>query len=533
MLRFMFTKHGVRPDGLLIGACLAVAVTTLAALPLSLAPGWDELVYLSRYAPYDPATPFSAPRSRGVPLLVAPVAAVTDSVVVLRCYLTATATLALYLGFRPWTRVLGSALVPAVAAAGYGSLWIALFYAGAAMPNHYLAMAAVGAVGCFLLAVAPRATSASVPSPASARPARGPLVGLALALCVAALMRPSDAVWLAAPLLLAPLAVPAWRKLAPAAAVAAGLAAGLVPWAVEAHTRFGGIRQRLREASDIQGGMRPTFSLPEYVTTLDGPLLCRPCTGDAVDWPAVGWWVALPPLVALGLYAAHRAGRAAAAWLAVLVATATAATYLAFLPYAAPRFLLPAYALLAIPAALGGIAAVRRAWPSTGTDGTDGTSGTDDTDGAGRAGVVGARLAARATARRRVRATVVIVALVGVCVAHGTVHWDMVRRHVRVQERARADWQHIAAVLREQGVRPPCLVGGTHAVVPIAHAAGCRSQRDTPDGRESGGGVPDAFVLRGDRRPPPWARAWPRHRVPDAHYRGWRVAVAPRPGDGD
>ncbi len=283
MLRFMLRKHGVRPDGLLIGACLAVAVTTFAALPLSLAPGWDELVYLSRYAPYDPATPFSAPRSRGVPLLVAPVASVTDSVVVLRCYLTATATLALYLGFRPWTRVLGSGLAPAVAAAGYGSLWIALFCGGAAMPNHYLAMAAVGAVGCFLLAVAPPATPAGAPRPTSARAARGPLVGLALALCVAALMRPSDAVWLAAPLLLEPLAIPAWRRFAPVVAVATGLAAGLVPWAVEAQTRFEGVRQRLREASDIQGGMRPTFSLPEYVTTLDGPLLCRPCTGDAVD----------------------------------------------------------------------------------------------------------------------------------------------------------------------------------------------------------------------------------------------------------
>ncbi len=216
--------------------------------------------------------------------------------------------------------------------------------------------------------------------------------------------------------------------------------------------------------------------------------------------------MALPPLVALGLYAAHRAGRAGAAWLALLVAAATAATYLAFLPYAVPRFLLPAYALLAVPAALGSIAAVRRAWPPPYADGTD---------GAGRGGAPGVGLAARATARRRVRAAVVIVAVAALCVAHGSVQWDMVRRHVRVQEGARADWQRIAAVLREQGVGPPCLVGGTHAVVPIAHAAGCRSQRDTPDGRESGGGVPDAFVLRGDRRPPPWARAWPRHRVPD------------------
>lgn len=514
MLPFMRMWGASRPDGLLIVVCAAFAVAVLASLPLTFAPGWDEIVYLSRFGPYAPATPFSAPRSRGVPLLVAPVAAGSDAVVVLRCYLAVAAALALYLGFRPWTRVFGGPVVPAVAAAAYGSGWLAVFYAGAAMPNHYLAMAAVGAVGCFLLATAPVVPASHGPGRPwrAARPI-GPLVGLAGALGVAALMRPNDAVWLAVPLLLAALAVPAWRRPAPAVAITTGLAAGLVPWAIEAQVRFGGVRQRLHEAGAIQGGTRPTFSLPEYLTTLDGPLLCRPCTADSVTWSATVWWLLLPPLVALGLYAAHRAGRTPEVWLPVVVAVSVSATYLGFIDYAAPRFLLPAYALLAIPVALGVTAVVRRAWPA----------GAPVRD----AGPRPART--RADAGRWLRAGAVTLVLAVIATAHGTVQWRTLRHHVRVQEQARADWQRIADVLHAQGVRPPCLLGGSQAVVPIAHAAGCRSQRDTPDGRESGGGVPDAFVLRGRHRPA-WTRGWPVHRVPGAERRGWRVAVAPPGG---
>src|SRR5207249_12268295 len=49
---------------------------------------WDESVYVSQVSGHEPAAWFDPARARGVPLLVAPVAALTSSVVALRVYLS-------------------------------------------------------------------------------------------------------------------------------------------------------------------------------------------------------------------------------------------------------------------------------------------------------------------------------------------------------------------------------------------------------------------------------------------------------------
>lgn len=49
--------------------------------------GWDESVYASQVAHGVPPSDFSAPRARGVPLLLAPVAIFTASATALRVYL--------------------------------------------------------------------------------------------------------------------------------------------------------------------------------------------------------------------------------------------------------------------------------------------------------------------------------------------------------------------------------------------------------------------------------------------------------------
>ncbi|GLX09046.1 hypothetical protein [Microbispora sp. NBRC 16548] len=71
----------------------------------------------------------------------------------------------------------------------------------------------------------------------------------------ATLFRFSDGVWLAAPLLAACGAVPAWRRRAPALAIAGGLAAGGAQWIAEAYARWGGIGARLHASSATEGGM--------------------------------------------------------------------------------------------------------------------------------------------------------------------------------------------------------------------------------------------------------------------------------------
>ncbi|MFD0551064.1 hypothetical protein ACFQ0X_19120 [Streptomyces rectiviolaceus] len=487
------SRLSARDDLPLLAACAAFALLSLTLVPLTLTLGWDEIVYASRFPPYAPATPFSAPRTRGVPLLISPVAAWSDSTVLLRVWLTLLSTAALYLGFRPWLRVLAHRPAAVGVAAGlYGSLWFALFYANAAMPNHYTAMGITAAVGLFL----------------SASPGRLAHAGIAAGLAVAALMRPNDGAAVALPLLVAALLVPAWRTWGRVLAVVGGVVAGLLPWVVEAYVRFGGVRERLTAASDVQGGLRPLAAIEAQFTALDGPLLCRPCGADQLRIVAAEWWILLPLLVAAGLWATGRASGATgrteqteqteqmkrtedgladtarevatrrALWLAVAVASAAALPYLLLVPYGAPRFLLPTHALLAIPAALGLLALADRA-------------------------------------KRAV--TVAIAALL---VAHLAVQLPLAFGNAHIQAGARGDWARITDVLYEHGVRAPCLLEGNASVIPIAYVSGC-SAAHQGDRRQ-----PAALVLRG-KEPPRWARDWRRHPVPDTYAPGWTVLVPP------
>ncbi|TDQ51555.1 hypothetical protein [Actinorugispora endophytica] len=442
--------------------CAAFAAAGLLLVPIGLGLGWDEVVYVSQYDPRNPAAFFSAPRSRGVSLLAAPVVLATGSVPVLRAWLACAAALAMLAGFWPWLRLWPTPVVAPLAALGYATLWVSLFYTASAMPNHYTAMAAVGAVGWFLAA-------------ARGRGPRGALAALGAMLVVAGLMRPSDAFWLAAPLGAAALAVPAWRRPGLVAAVAVGALAGVAPWLVEAQAVYGGVLERLVRAGEIQGGTEPTFALAHSVATLDGPLLCRPCDGDAVRWPALLWWAALVPLVALGVASARRARRAAGL-LPVAVAASMSFTYLFLIDYSAPRFLLPVYALLAVPAAAGTVrlwsAANRRTRPA-----------------------LGAGLA---------------VALAGHLLIQGVIVTHWAASHTA----ARQEYARLADALHGAGLRPPCLLTGDEAV-PIAYYAGCASA--APSGSNAthsldglltlGRTVPFGLLDRGGS-PPDWAADW-------------------------
>lgn len=474
----MTARPTIRP---LVAVCVLFAAASSVAVPATLGLGWDEVVYVSQYGTHAPAAFMSAPRSRGVTLLVGPVASWLDSTVALRLFLTATATVSLGLAFGVWSRLLRPR-VAALAAGLYASLWIALFYANAAMPNHYTAMAAVAAVGCFLLA--------------AAEPARlGPYLGLVGALVVAALMRPADAFWLGLPLLGCTAAVPAFRRWRLAAAVLAGLAVGGAPWVVEAETRYGGLVERIRQAGHVQGGTGLGFSLPEVVATLDGPILCRPCDSP-LFWPAALWWVALALLVPVGVRVTRRAGPSPTAWLPVVVGVSMALPYLFLIGYSAPRFLLPAYGLVLVPAAAG-LAALLTA-----------TSGTG----------------------RRALVAVVATAFAG----HLAIQGGILQHVVSEQIRGRGDWARIAATLRSHGVRPPCVVTG-HEAIPVAWYSGCRALEDrgynrnvsTAQLRETARSTPVAVVVKG-AAPPDWARQWRRVPVRGLSTAGWALYLPKR-----
>ncbi|TMR07410.1 hypothetical protein ETD86_51625, partial [Nonomuraea turkmeniaca] len=246
--------------------------------------GWDESVYLSQVARGVPAAEFTAPRARGVQLLAAPVALVTPSVTAIRGYLSVLSGIALFLAYAPWIRLRSGPIAP-LAAALFAGLWLSVLYGNEAMPNMWVAYCGVAGVGLACLAgMRPRPWLA--------------LAGVVAAFALASLLRPSDATWLALPLL--GYGMVRRRGRLPAAATAAGLAVGWAQWLAEAFIRFGGPMERLR-AAGAENATGLHFSLPDHLRALDGPLLCRfgvDCGG--FPWAQIAWFAAVPVVAGLG-----------------------------------------------------------------------------------------------------------------------------------------------------------------------------------------------------------------------------------------
>ncbi len=451
----------------LAAAAAAFSLAQVLAVSPHTGLSWDETVYVSQVSGHAPAAYFDAARARGVPLLVAPVTLLTSSVAALRVYLALASGLALAGALWTWRRSRPAWLL-ALAAVAFGGLWVALYYGPQAMPDEWVALSSLAAAGFFTRAVRADGTAAS-----AAGGRWRALAGLAGCLAAAALFRPGDAAYLAAALMLAVLLVPGWRRWDVLGCVIGGTAAGAAEWVAEAYLRFGSPLHRLHLASAEQGGLGFHLAIWDQLRALNGPTLCRPCT---IGWryPELSlWWLALPVIVAAGLLAARRAGRLRSSALAAACGLALAAQYLFGIGYAAPRFLLPAYALLAIPVAdcLGWL--VREARPSV-----------------------------RQAAAPAVVAVLLIHLLVQqVVLAHeaaGTVTFHR-------------DYQRIAAELGRLGVRPPCLIQGEQ-FIPIAYLAGCASAGQAAAARAAG--QPVAVLEYRWQRPPGYARHWRRHRLP-------------------
>ncbi|MFJ8885080.1 hypothetical protein ACIRJR_16955 [Streptomyces sp. NPDC102402] len=406
----------------------AVAVVSVAVQLTFVVPGsglsWDETVYVSQVGGNAPPAFFSAPRARGISYLAAPAAALTTSTTVLRVYLALLSAAGLVAALWIWRKMLPT---PVLVCAGalFAGLWPALYYGPAAMPNLWCALGALAATGW-----AVRVLHGSA--------GRAEAVGAGAAAALVTLMRPADGFWLALPLALAAVLVPGRRRPALAVALAAGPVAGLAPWTAEAYARHGGLLARLDRAGEIQGGLGWNLAVDDHLRSLAGRTLCRPCD---IGWESPGtalWWVALPLLTAGGIRAARRAGRGSAALLATATGASTAVPYLFLVEYAAPRFLLPAYALLAVPVAEHVV-----------------------------------HLAARA---RRARTPVGPVLLTLALAAHLVVQLSVLSHVVRTSRATASEFAAVAGALNRLGIRRPCVVSGDHAV-PVAYYAGCASRQ--------------------------------------------------------
>lgn len=474
--------------------CLASVAAAFLVAQVSLvsgvALGWDESIYASQTDPRRPALAFTAPRARGTAWIAAPVLAVTDSLLALRAWFALLSSAALYAAYDVWLKPLRGLTVP-LAAALFASLWTTLFYGPSLMPNVLVALAGLFATGA-LLRTAQRTGYPALPW----------LGGAAVA--VATLVRPGDVVPLllslaAAVLLWRPWRRHAFRLLTP---IVLGATGGALPWVVEAELRYDSTFLRIRRAVSTQStGER---FVPDYqLRSLDGPLLCRPCNRDTQPIPPLGVavWIVATALIALAVFlAVSRAFRSAreATLLAASVGVAGALPYLFLVGYAAPRFLLPAYALLALPVAqaLGWLAAPH-----------------------GRPRLLG-------------------VSLVGaLVVSHVVIQALWLDRVLDAQAPGRARYVALARALEAHGVRPPCTLVGAESA-PVAYVARCDqvrlgspgNERFTPAQLEQRIRTQSfAVVLRPGDRVPEYARGWtqiPRSELP----RGWRILLAERPG---
>ncbi|NGO73010.1 hypothetical protein G5C65_32655 [Streptomyces sp. SB3404] len=167
-------------------------------------------------------------------------------------------------------------------------------------------------------------------------------------------------------------------------------------------------------------------------------------------------------------------------------AVSLAVPYLLLLDYSAPRFLLPGYALLALPLATLAVRAPLRL----------------------AAAVLGPLLALQLFSQ-----------------------YLVLRDEAAAAQDVNTRYRAAAAELHRLGVRPPCLVTGPRAL-PVGYAAGCASTQVAGNNRDTtvpallrrARKVPTAVLVPEDRRAPRFARDWSRHPLPGTD---WAARLAP------
>ena len=317
--------------GALILVCLSFLVLQWMLFPHDRPPGWDESVYLSQITPGAEAAFFAGWRARGITLIVAPAIWAGASLGELRVYLMVLSAVGLGLALAVWRPIIGMAA--SVAAFLFSFTWIALLSGSQVMPNFWTAVLGLVAAGFTL-----RWNE-------SGRGHHAVLAGAALA--GTALVRPTEATVIFVVLgVFVLLSRRSWTVLA---ALSVGLVIGWLPWIVEMSMRFGGPLQALRGAA--AGHLAPapvTQNVLRHLAFTDGELL-----KTVVPLPGVIWWMALAALTVLGIVRAATRAERVAALVAAGAALAVTTEYVVFVPVLAPRFLLPAYAFVAIPASIG------------------------------------------------------------------------------------------------------------------------------------------------------------------------------------
>lgn len=321
------------PLGLLLSVAAIFAFAQLVLFDEQRFLEWDEADYVDKASDRFGGTAWSVHRALGISWLLVPLFKLTTSFPAMRIYLILASSIAVTIAYASWLRPAGR--VAALGMLLFCANWLTLFYGSEASPNLYVAAACVGVVGQLVQT--------------SAESGRRPLVLLALGVALATLFRPTDGIVLAAGVSAAGFFVSGWLsawKVSVAAAL--GLVAGFVPWTVDSVVNFGGPIDRWKQASDlVESSLRSQLS--NHAKLLDGPLM-GPDNGSG--YPIAQLLIVLV-LVVLSIHGVLMSNARRPAAVALALAGLVAAPYLFYVGASAPRFLLPAFGLLSMAAAIG------------------------------------------------------------------------------------------------------------------------------------------------------------------------------------
>lgn len=339
---------------------------------------YDEAIYLSQVYP-GPRLPFTAPRARGLPIILAPLGWFNAPVPAIRGYLLLINSALMYVGFNSWIPVLRGRVI--VAAAIFAVGWLPLFYATQVFPNSPVAFGTVAAAGYLARYLCrsdivvsrvkesrSRGVSVSSETVASETGRRRALIACAVAVALIATIRPTEATFVAGGLAAASLTRHGRELALRWTVLAVGLVIGWLPWLVEAQLRFGGPLARLHAASaNVGGGFHPE-NIWYHIGYTDGPL--GGTIHDKIPVLGVTWWLLM---IIAAVVLIFRAGGRDPGWtrplgkhthsgdaadpkrqaqragaVAGIVGIACASQYLFLTAVLEARFMLPSYALLTV-----------------------------------------------------------------------------------------------------------------------------------------------------------------------------------------
>lgn len=330
ILRSFMSELDLRGLAPLIGVAAVYLLLQLVVVPLGRWWSWDEATYISQVTRGVHPAMFYPWQSRGVAIVVAPMGLLGAPLVLTRVWLAAMASTGLGAAFAVWAPILGRRTT-AVAAFLFCGSWLALFYGSEAMPNLWSAILAIAAAGLALRG-----------------DRRAHLVAAGLFFGMA-LVRVPDAVLVGGALVVT--LGPLHRRWAAALAVVAGVGVGSLVWLGELLVRFGfaeGVRmvvesQQSQRFVTVTGPLRRLEAYIGWLGSNVAPPNFRPNA-----WSML-WWGVVLAAAAVGAWRAPRRE-------VRTVAAAAAAFVLAYGFLAGPvipRYMLPAFGLLTLPAAVG------------------------------------------------------------------------------------------------------------------------------------------------------------------------------------